>query len=348
MDSIRYRGDGTFDTTNVPATELGDTIMRLGTTNGKLSLVDYFTPSDQKCLEDQDTDLGSGGVLIPPDQTGTFPHILVQAGKEGAIYVVDRDQMTQMNSHYKGISNCTTQDPEIMGEESASGAIGGMWSMPAYWNGNLYFWGSGDALKVLPLVNGFPDFSQLTSNSTVMGFPGATPSISSNGTTANTAILWAIDSSQYGSPGPGPGPAILHAFDATDISTELWNSTQAKNNRDRAGNAVKFSVPTIADGQVYVGATNQVDVYGLLPVTSTPTITPSSGSFTSSVQVTITDTTAGSTIHYTTDRSTPTQTHGKIYKIPFTLKSSATVQAIAITPKLANSDVASETYTIQP
>ena len=105
---------------------------------------------------------------------------------------------------------------------------------------------------------------------------------------------------------------------------------------------MKFSVPTIARWAGLCGATNQVDVYGLLLVTATPMITPSSGPFTSSVQVTIIDTTAGSTIHYTTDGSTPTQTHGKIYKIPFTLKSSATVQAMAVTAKHANNDVASE------
>jgi hypothetical protein len=263
-------GNGSFDTKNVPATELGDTVMKFATTGGELSLQDYFTPSDQACLTNNDTDLGSGGVLVLPDQPGTYPHIMVAAGKEGAIYVVNRDQLTTGNQHYRGAGNCVTHDPEIL-EESASGALGGMFSTPAYWNGTLYFWGSRDTLKSIPLVNGLPAFTQTKANSTSIGFPGATPSISSNGLTSGSAILWAIDSSQYGSPGPGPGPAVLYAFDATDISNQLWSSTLAPHNRDRAGNAVKFSVPTVVNGKVYIGNSASVAVYGLLASRSLPT-----------------------------------------------------------------------------
>jgi hypothetical protein len=340
-------GNGTFDTHNVPATELGDTVLKLGTTNGNLTLLDYFTPSDQNCLEAQDIDLGSGGVLVLPTQPGTKPDLLVAAGKEGAIYVVNRDQMTANNVHYLGKSTCTTHDPEIL-EESASGAVGGMWSMPAYWNSTLYYWGSGDVLKSIPVTGGLPDFTHITGNTTSIGFPGATPSISSNGTTAGTAIVWAIDSSQYGSPGPGPGPAVLHAYDATNISNELWNSTQAADHRDQPGNAVKFSVPTIANGKVYIGTSGQVQAYGLLPVVATPVISPSSESFPSSLQVSMSDATAGAVIHYTLDGSTPTQNHGNIYKIPFTITASKTIQAVAVAPHSANSEVASETYTRLP
>jgi hypothetical protein len=257
-------GNGTFDTSDVPATEVGGTILKLGTTNQILTLLDYFTPQDQAYLNSSDFDLGSGGVLVLPNL-----NLLVQAGKEGRIYVTNLSQMTTGNSHY--CSGCAN-DPEIV-EESLSGAIGGMYSMPAYWNNNLYFWASGDTLKSIPITNDLPDFTHITSNTVSFGFPGATPSISSNGTTQGTAILWAIDSSLYGSPGPGPGPAVLHALDATNISTELWNSSQAPNNRDQAGNAVKFSVPTIADGRVYIGTSTEVDVYGLLGSGASPVIT---------------------------------------------------------------------------
>ena len=130
--------NGDFDTTNVPATETGDTILKFGTTNQILSLLDYFTPQDQATLYADDRDLGSGGVLLLPDQPGTYPHILVQAGKEGRIYVVDRDQMTTGNSHY--CSGCTN-DPEIV-EESSSGEFNGVWGMPAYWNNTIYYWGT--------------------------------------------------------------------------------------------------------------------------------------------------------------------------------------------------------------
>jgi len=249
-------GNGDFDTTNVPALETGDTLLKLGTTNQILTLLDYFTPQDQQALDNGDLDLGSGGVLLLPDQPGPFPHILVQTGKEGRIYVVNRDQLTTGNSHY--CSNCTN-DPEII-EESNSGAVGGMWSVPAYWNNNIYFWGTNHVLNAIPITNGLPDFTQISSSSTSLGFPGATPSISSNGTAAGTAILWAIG---RGSAGVN-GPAEVYAFDASNISNELWKSTQAANNRDSAGNYVKFSTTTISNGKVYVGTSSEVDVYGLL------------------------------------------------------------------------------------
>jgi Concanavalin A-like lectin/glucanases superfamily/IPT/TIG domain/Domain of unknown function (DUF2341)/Putative Ig domain len=287
-------GNGDFDTVNVPARELGDSLLKLGTTNQTLSLLDYFTPQDQQSLENSDQDLGSGGVLLLPDQPGSFPHILVQAGKEGQVYVVNRDQFTTGNSHY--CANCGN-DPEII-EESSSGAVGGIWGAPAYWNNNIYFGGSGDDLKVIPITNGLPDFTRMSSSSTSIGYPGITPSISSNGTAAGTAILWAIDSSQFGSPGPGPGPAVLHAFDATNIVNELWNTTQAANNRDRAGNAVKFAVPTIANGKVYIGTLSEVDVYGLL--------TSGAPAITSANSTTFTVGTAGSFAVTTTGTPTPT------------------------------------------
>src|SRR5579862_6151902 len=228
-------GNGTFDNTQVPV-ETGDTILKLGTTNQILTLLDYFTPEEQSTLDSHDEDLGSGGVLLLPDQPGSFPHILVQAGKEGRIYVVNRDQMTTNNSHY--CSGCSS-DPEII-EESGILAVGaggfGMFNSAAYWNNTLYFWGVTDVMKSIPVTNGLPDFGHVTRGSIGTDFPGAGISVSSNGTTAGSAIVWAIDSSQYGSPGPGPGPAILYAFDATNIPTVLYSSAQNAG-RDAAGNA---------------------------------------------------------------------------------------------------------------
>jgi hypothetical protein len=120
-------------------------------------------------------------------------------------------------------------------------------------------------LTAIPVTNGLSDFTHGSNNSTSLGFPGAPSSISSNGTAAGTAIEWAIDRSQYGSPGLNLGPSVLYAYDASNVSTQLWNSTQAANNRDRGGNAVKVAVPTVANGKVYVGTSTEVDVYGLLP-----------------------------------------------------------------------------------
>ena len=254
-------GNGDFDTTNVPAKETGDTILKLGTTSQILTQSDYFAPENQASLQANDADLGSSGVLLLPDQPGSFPHILVEAGKQGQIYVVNRDQMTTGNSHY--CSGCAN-DPEIIEESST---VGGMFNMPAYWNDTLYFWGTNDVLKSIPVTNGLPDFTHVTGSTPQLGFPGAGLSISSNGTTAGTGIVWAINATQYGSPGPGPGPAVLYAYDATNIPTMLYNSGQNPT-RDGAGNAVKFAVPTVANGKVYVGTSTAVDVYGLLPVIS--------------------------------------------------------------------------------
>lgn len=249
-------GNGTFDTSNIPAQELGDTDEKLfndGT--DRLALVDYFTPFNQASLSNADTDLGSGGVLLLPHQPGAHAHELVQVGKEGKIYVIDRDHMTAGNLHYC-VSACNGTDAQIVQELNAPIPIpNGIWSMPAYWNNNVYFWGVSDVLKRYTLSNGLLGVSPASTSSRVYGYPGANPSLSASATT--NAIVWAIDSN-------GGSNAGLYAYDAITL-VELYNSNQASGNRDVAGPGVKFSVPTIANGKVYVGTQTEVDVYGTLP-----------------------------------------------------------------------------------
>src|SRR3984957_1233316 len=269
-------GNGTFDNTEVPVAT-SDTIMKLGTANQILTLLDYFTPQNQAALgeNNNDVDVGSGGVLLLPDQPGQFPHILVEAGKEGKIYVINRDQMTTGNSHYLPCNACGN-DPEII-EESIVKGVGGMFNLPAYWNNTLYFWGSNDVLKSIPVTNGLPDFTNITGSTPLINFPGAGVSVSSNGTTAGSAIVWAINGTHFLGSSNGFGPAVLYAYDATNIPTMLYNSGQ--NAGDTAGNAVKFAVPTVANGKVYVGTSTEVDVYGLNstnPLPNISSITPSS------------------------------------------------------------------------
>jgi hypothetical protein len=248
-------GNGNYD-----ATDYGDSILKL---NGStLSLIDYFTPFNQSDLDGNDYDLASGGVLLLPTQAGTYPDELVQAGKGGSvtggtIYVVNRDQMTTNNSHYCS-SSCNNTDPEIVQEIQHAGNVVWLDGMPAYWNNTVYFWGGYDVLKAYTLTNGQLGASPSSSSTMTFGFPGATPSISADGIT--NGILWAIDSSQFGT----PGPAVLHAINPSNVAHEYYNSTQA-GSRDKAGNAVKFAVPTIANGKVYVGTQTEVDAYGLLP-----------------------------------------------------------------------------------
>jgi hypothetical protein len=239
-------GNGTFDPNHVPSTELGDSILKFS--GGNLALLDYFTPFDQNSLNLNDNDLGSGGVLLPPDQPGSNPHLLVEAGKEGTVYLINRDQMTTGNEHY--CSGCSG-DPQIVQELPS--AIGGMWSSPAYWNNNVYFWGQYDSPKAYSLTNGVLSTTPTSIGSSPGTFFGQTPSVSSNGTTHG--IVWAISFTRE---------AILNAYDATNLATLLYSSEQAPNNRDIPGVWAKFSVPVIVNGKVYIGTATEVDVYGLL------------------------------------------------------------------------------------
>jgi hypothetical protein len=251
-------GNGTFDGNSVtpPNNDFGDTVMKVGTSSS-LSLVDWFTPFNQAFLDGQDIDLGSSGVVILPDQTSGPVHLLVAGGKEGKLYLLDRDAM----GNY--CAACTTTDTNILQSFLATPAIFGT---PAFWQNKLYLGGTADALSLFAFDATTGIFNTVASSrsATSFQFPGPTPSLSAQG--AAGGVLWAIDSSTYGVPSAfGTGPAILHAYDAANLSSELWNSSQAANNRDTAGNAVKFTVPTVANGRVYIGTRTEIDVYGLLP-----------------------------------------------------------------------------------
>jgi len=267
-------GNGVFDELPPPPNDdYGDSILRLhyvkgNTLNGvNLSLAGYFTPYDQLTLAQNDTDLGSGGVVLFPNQAGSPKYLLTQVGKEGTVYLIDRTAMGQFNSG---------NNSQIL--QSFSGPVYGVWGTPALWHNNLYVGGQYDAVREFVYNPSIVQFNTAVASQspTAFGYPGATPSVSSQSSTHG--IVWAIDSSLYGyaSPNAGvncstiplpaacSGPAILHAYNAANLAQEYWNSTQAPNNRDRAGNAVKFVPPTIANGKVYVGTRNEVDVYGLL------------------------------------------------------------------------------------
>jgi PKD repeat protein len=316
-------GNGTFDPTN---SNYGDSLLRLSSSNS-LEVADYFTPHNQQDLFDNDNDLGSGGVLLLPDEAGSVahPHLAVCAGKEGTVYLVDRDNMGQFNA---------TDDTQIV--QSFPGAIGGCFETPAYFNNALYFVVAGDVIKVFTVTDGSIVPTPASQGSTVFGFPGATPSISANGT--NDAIAWAIQSDAY----PSSGPSILHAYNAADVSQELYNSSQS-GSRDILGGAVKFTVPTVANGKVYVGTETGLSVFGSF--VATPTIAPNGGTFTNSALVTLADTTLGSAIYYTLDNTAPT-TSSALYTGPFSLTTSASLAVKAFLGGVTGSDTASANFTI--
>ena len=329
------------DTVTVPAPapsttiDYGDSIVRVNLANGVPVPTDYFTPYNQASLDGADTDLGSGGVLVLPDQSGTYPHILVQAGKQGNLYVVNRDKMTGDGSHY---CNGCSSDPEII--QTVSG-VGGLWSMPAYWNGNIYLWGNGQPLKAYSVTNGVVSSSPTSQSGETSGFPGSTPAISSNGN--SDGIVWAVESDAYNS----NGPSILRAYDATNVSKLLYASNLTSG-RDTLGPAVKFVVPVVTNGKVYVGTQGEVDVFGLLNGESNaaaPVMTPASGSYGLSVQVSMSSSTPNSSIYYTTDGSTPS-TGSTLYTGPITLTVTTTLNAIAAANDFIQSAVTSNVYTI--
>jgi len=255
-------GNGVFDGISA----FGDSFLKLSATSG-LALADWFTPMGQLSLDAFDQDLGAGGAGVLVDQaSGPHPHLIIGGGKSQTLYLLDRTNM----GHF------TSGGPDkVVQTLSVSEAS---FSTPAFWQNTLYFFGfngPGLAFTFVPATDTFnPSVASATTAS--FSFPGSSPSISSNGN-AN-GIVWTIDSNLSGTGDNGPasaGPAVLHAFDATNLGTELWNSSQVP--ADVAGNAVKFTVPTVANGKVYVGTRGndttlgagtvfgEVDVYGLKP-----------------------------------------------------------------------------------
>lgn len=236
-------GNGTFNA----AADYGDSMVKLAWRGNSLIVADSFTPYDEKTLDDQDLDLGSSGPIVLPDQPGPHPHLVVGAGKSGWIYLVDRDHMGGFNPR---------SNDQIV--QVLPSALAENLSTPAYWNERVYFGGIDDRIKAFLLAGGRLSDAPVSTTPESFGYSGASPSISANG--ASNAILWALQVDGYGS----GGPAVLHAFDAANLSRELYSSASA-GARDRADAAVKFTTPTIANGKVYFGTQDHLDAYGLLP-----------------------------------------------------------------------------------
>jgi Legume lectin domain/Chitobiase/beta-hexosaminidase C-terminal domain len=308
--------------------DFGDSILRLDLTNGVPTILDVFTPSNQSFLDGSDNDVGAGGLMVLPDPSpGSLPHLLVQSGKYGTTYLLNRENLGGYN----------TTDTVV--QETTGAAPFGAWSSPAYWNGTVYYAGQGYNLGAFPLVSGQLQLNGARSPETY-AYPGATPSISANGTTQG--IVWAVNAAAYTT----GGQAILYAHDATNVAGSLYASS-TNSARDNPGPAVKFTVPTVANGKVYVGTANQVSVYGLLSGSqqaAAPVLTPGRETFTGSVSVTISDSTAGATIYYTTNGTTPTTSSTK-YTGAITVSATETINAIASAANFVVSPVASATYT---
>lgn len=226
--------------------DYGNAFMKLSTTNNQLAVADYFEMDNQASENASDADLGSGGAMVLPDLSdgaGHTMHLAVGAGKDSNLYVVNRDSMGKFNSNN---NNAVYQ--ELPGVLS-----GGVWAMPAYFNNTVYYGSVGSPIQAFKITNAKLSTSATAKTANGFGYPGATPSISANGT--SNGIVWAVEN---------VGTAVLHAYDASTLN-EIYNSNQAASGRDHFGSGNKFITPMIANGKVFVGTPNGVAVFGLLP-----------------------------------------------------------------------------------
>ncbi|MGA7752246.1 MAG: immunoglobulin domain-containing protein [Candidatus Sulfotelmatobacter sp.] len=242
--------NGDFDTTLNPQGfpsdgDYGNAFMKLSTTGDQLAVADYFEMDNEASENGSDTDLGSGGAIVLPDLSdgaGHTLHLAVGAGKDNNLYLVNRDSMGKFSSSNSGIY-----------QELAGALPGGVWAMPAYFNNTVYYGSVGSPIQAFTITNAKLSTSATAQTSNSFGYPGTTPSVSANGT--SNGIVWAVENSS---------PAVLHAYNANTL-TELYNSNQASNGRDQFGSGNKFITPTIVNGKVFVGTTNGVAAFGLLP-----------------------------------------------------------------------------------
>ncbi|HEY1661887.1 MAG TPA: Calx-beta domain-containing protein [Verrucomicrobiae bacterium] len=244
--------NGSFSATNGSSgVDYGDCFLKISTTNG-LKVVDYFAPWQQLTWQNNDTDLGSGGLVLLPDQAGKYAHELLGSGKAGEIFVINRDQFTTNNAHF----NATPHDDYVA--QTNISQIGASFDTPVCFNGRIYYAASGDYLKAIQVTNGsLNDKTIVTNKNRTYSFPGSTPIVSANGT--NSAIVWTLQvASALGN------PATLIACNATNVATDLYTSVTIPNRDQLVGGSVKFAAPTEADGQVFVGSSNSFSVFGLL------------------------------------------------------------------------------------
>jgi len=243
--------NGTFDVAS-GGVDYGDSILRLNPIAGISTPADYFTPFNQAYMAAHNIDLGSGGVVLLPDQPGPYPHLLVGGGKGDTLYLANRDNL----GGYSPTQDQVVQ--ELVNIFPPNTVDAGLRGVSGYFNGNVYTGAIADHLKTFALSNGMLSTVPLTSSVHSYYYPGVTPSISANG--ASQAVAWVLETGGYSN----SSPAVLWAFDAANAAFSLYNS-KTYPSRDNAGPAVKFAVPTVANGKVYVGAEYELDVYGLLP-----------------------------------------------------------------------------------
>jgi hypothetical protein len=232
--------------------DYGNSFLKLASTPSSLKVADYFSMSNEVAESGADLDLGSGGEMLLPDltdSTGSVKHLAVGAGKDSNIYVVDRDNMGKFNAS----QNQIWQEIDGVVPGDPPGDAGGVRGSPAWFNGTIYYGDSGGTLKAFSVMNARLSTAPTSQSAITFAYPGASPVVSASGTT--NAIVWAHENTT---------PAVLHAYDASNLAHELYNSNEATGSRDQFGPGNKFIAPTVAGGKVFVGTTNTLAIFGLL------------------------------------------------------------------------------------
>jgi hypothetical protein len=263
-------GNGTFDGDNTGGTvtglngnnqpangDYGDSFVKIAvdstTSQGNqningwgLKVLDYFSPYNNQTLSSNDTDVGSGGVLVLPTSVGNSSHqqLIVGGGKQGVVYLIDTNAMGEY-----GVSDSVVQEA----------SIGSIFDTAAFFNNNVYFGGASDNGRTFPISNA--TLGTPTATPDTFAWPGSSPTVSASGT--SNAAVWMLDR----------GTNQLRAY-SPDLSTEYWTSALAASNRDAVGTVEKFAVPTVADGNVFVGTTNSLVGYSVIQTTTTTTPPP--------------------------------------------------------------------------
>jgi hypothetical protein len=237
--------------------------------NGALDLSDYFQPWNYIQLAEGDVEFGSGGVMALPDQPGPHTHLLLAGGKQGTIYLLNRDNMGKniLSSNTNATADTQIVE-EIVGLIPGGKNYGpGIYSTPAYFDSKVFYCAAGDVLREIPVVNGLLSIDAMTTTNQEVVHEGATASISADGT--SNGIVWIADPSAYSYSWSYPninilsnGPAVLYAYNTDNLSEPLYASN-AQTASDDAGDATKFAVPTVTHGKVFLGTQTEVSVYGL-------------------------------------------------------------------------------------
>jgi hypothetical protein len=362
-------GNGSYSASSpyTNAMSYGMSVLDLDLTGGQMTVEDEFTPYNQSLLDSEDADQGSGGPIVLPTQTlasGKTLNPLLEVGKAGVIYILDRDNNTD------GSNNTATEySPSGLGGFNAGGDQvvqsvqtptragsdwgAGVWGTEAYWNNNIYYagtnpgsdshyYGSGNSLSAYSFANGAISGTPTSQSVEQYSFPGPTPIVSANGT--SNGIMWVLKNDTLNS----LGYETLRAYDATNLGNTLYSS-DTDLARDNPGAPLPFNVPTVANGKVYVGSGNYISIYGLLAATQVapaPVISPFGGNpqiFSGTQMVTITDAVAGATIYYTTNGTTPTS-NSAVYSSAIPVSANETITAIASPSGYLQSPPASVTY----